>query len=162
MKDVLKELGAFAFASRMKRLSDSLKAEVSQVYLEQGIAFNDSWFLVGVMLSRYKKMTVTDMADALGISPPAISQVYGDMVKAGIIEVEPGDLDKRQRILSLTPAGASVVEALDPIWNAFEGCIKNLFDEAGCDALAALTAIEECLEKKSMVDRLREALRPQA
>ncbi len=158
MADVLKELGAFAFASRMKRLSDRLKADVSQIYLEQGIAFNDSWFLVGVMLSKHKKMTVTDMAEALGISPPAISQVYGDMVKAGIVVVEHGNVDRRQRILSLTPAGASVVDALGPIWNAFEVCIKNLFDEAGCDALAALTAMEECLEKKSMIERLRETL----
>ncbi|MBU8920516.1 MAG: MarR family transcriptional regulator [Bacteroidales bacterium] len=159
MTDVLKELGAFAFASRMKRLSDRLKAEVSQVYLEQGITFNDSWFLVGVMLSKHKRMTVTDMAEALGISPPAISQVYGDMVKAGIVEVETGDIDRRQRILSLTPAGASVVEALNPIWNAFEICTKDLFEEAGCDALAALTAMEECLEKKSMIQRLRETLK---
>ena len=159
MADVLKELGAFAFASRMKRLSDRLKAEVSQVYLEQGIAFNDSWFLVGVMLSKHKTMTVTDMAEALGISPPAISQVYGDMVKAGIVEVETGDVDRRQRILSLTPAGASVVEVLDPIWNAFEECTKQLFIEAGCDVLLALTALEECLDEKSMLERLRETLR---
>jgi DNA-binding MarR family transcriptional regulator len=158
LTDALKELGAFAFASRMKRLSDRLKAEVSQVYLEQGIAFNDSWFLVGVMLSKHKKMTVTDMADALGISPPAISQVYGDMIKAGIVKVETGDVDRRQRILSLTPAGSSVVEALSPIWDAFEECTRSLFVEAGCDALEALTAMEECLEKKSMIERLREYL----
>lgn len=158
MTDILKDLGAFAFASRLKRLSDRLKSEVSQIYLEQGIEFNDSWFLVGYMLSRHESMTVTDMALALSISPPAISQISGDMVKGDIIRIDTGETDRRQRLLSLTPKGRKMVEALGPIWEAVTKCTEEVFEESGCHILDAITALEKELDRKDMVARLREEL----
>ncbi len=158
MTDILKDLGAFAFASRLKRLSDRLKAEVLQIYQEQGIDFNDSWFLVGYMLSRHESMTVTDMALALCISPPAISQISADMVKGDIINIETGETDRRQRILSLTPKGKKMVRALEPLWDAVTKCTEELFDEAGCNILEAITALEKELDKKDMIARLREEI----
>ena len=73
--DLLEELGAFAFASRLKRLSDRLKAEATTVYHHQGVDFNDSWFQVGYLLSRKDLMGITEIAKALGISRPAVSQM---------------------------------------------------------------------------------------
>lgn len=159
MIDILRDLGAFAFASRLKRLSDRLKNEVSQVYAEEGIDFNDSWFLVGYMLSRHGSMTVSDMASALSISPPAISQVTGDMVRKGIIIVKPDEDDKRKRILTLTPKGEKTMSALEPIWDAVTECTEDLIEETGIDILGAITAMENRLEKKNMVRRLRKRLK---
>lgn len=159
MIDILRDLGAFAFASRLKRLSDRLKSEVSQIYEEEGIDFSDSWFLVGYMLSKYERVTVTYMADALGISPPAISQISSLMVKKGLIRVETGEEDKRQRILSLTPKGKKTIQALEPIWGAVTECTDDLIEETGFDILGAICAMEKGLDEKSMVERLRERLK---
>lgn len=159
MIDILRDLGAFAFASRLKRLSDRLKSEVSQIYQEQGIDFSDSWFLVGYMLSKHDNLTVTYMADALGISPPAISQISTVMVKKGLIRVEKGKDDRRKRILSLTPKGRKTIQALDPIWAAVTECTEALIRETGFDMLGAIGAMEQGLDDKDMIERLRERLR---
>jgi DNA-binding MarR family transcriptional regulator len=156
--DILRDLGAFAFASRLKRLSDRLKSEVSQTYHEQGVDFSDSWFLVGYMLSKNDKLTVTDMADALGISPPAISQISSVMVKKGLIRVEKGRDDKRKRMLLLTSKGRKTIKALEPIWAAVTECTEVLITETGFDMLGAIGAMERGLEKKDMTERLRERL----
>jgi len=54
-KDTMREYGAMAFASRLKRLGDRLKAEATSLYRANGIEFNDSWFLVAFLLSKRKE-----------------------------------------------------------------------------------------------------------
>ena len=42
--DMMSEFGALAFASRLRRLGDRLKAEATKLYRANGIEFNDSWY----------------------------------------------------------------------------------------------------------------------
>lgn len=156
--DVLRDLGAFAFASRLKRLGDRLKMEASHVYSENGIEFNDSWFLAGYMLSLHKRMTVTEMARALDISPPAISQVSSDMVKSGIIAVETDRTDKRKRILVLTDKGSAVIEKLAPLWEAIAKVTEEMIETTGYDILNGISTLEADLDEKSLLDRVNEKL----
>jgi len=110
------------------------------------------------MRSKYDRGTGTYMAYALGISPPAISQISSVMVKKGLIRVETGEEDKRQRVLSLTPKGKKTIQALEPIWDAVTECTDDLIEETGFDILGAICAMEKGLEEKNMVERLRERL----
>ena len=156
--DILKDLGAFAFASRLKRLGDRLKSEASQVYSAYGIDFNDSWFLVGYMLSLHKRMTVTEMANALDISPPAISQVSADMVKSDIINIEVDETDKRKRILVLTEKGAAIINDLSPLWSAIATATEDMIEESGTDLLDGISKLENGLNEKSLLGRVKARL----
>lgn len=158
MNDILSDLGAFAFASRLKRLSDRLKAQASQVYYDHGVEFNDSWFLVGYMLSKNDNMTVTEMAEALGISPPAISQISSDMAKHGIIEVNTDEEDRRRRNLSLTEDGKVKIETLQPLWDAITKATDEMIEDSGYDFLGAVGAFETHLEKKNLLERVENHL----
>jgi hypothetical protein len=44
MTDVIQQLGALAFASRLKRLSERLQRDVSRVYREQKLEFHARCF----------------------------------------------------------------------------------------------------------------------
>ena len=56
--NLIRQLGAFTFASRLMRLSERLKSDVSTVYHSCGMDFDDHWFLVGYMLSEKSSMAV--------------------------------------------------------------------------------------------------------
>lgn len=158
--DLLKELGTFTFASRLKRLSDRLKSEATTLYHHSGADFNDSWFLIGYMLSRQENLTVTEMANALGISRPAISQIASEMSKHRLISVRIDKTDKRRKILALTDTGRDAVETLEPVWRAIAECTEELINASGQDMLKAIDTVEQAIAERSLfarvVDRLED------
>jgi len=152
--DVIRKFGAFTFASRLKRLSDRLKAEATTLYHHQGIDFNDSWFLVGYLLSRQDNMIVTEMAKALGISNSAVSQMVCDMEKHNLLTIETDEHDKRRKLLSLSEDGREAIERLSPVWEAVGDCTEELIKSTGQDLLKAIADIEKELEHRSLFARV--------
>lgn len=152
--DVIRKFGAFTFASRLKRLSDRLKAEATTLYHHQGIDFNDSWFLVGYLLSRQDNMNVTEMAQTLGISNSAVSQIVCDMERHNLLTIETDEHDKRCRLLSLSEDGREAVDKLLPVWEAVRDCTEELMESTGQDVLKAIADIEKELEHRSLFARV--------
>jgi DNA-binding MarR family transcriptional regulator len=156
--DLLRDFGAMTFASRLKRLGDRLKADATKLYNAHGIEFNDSWFLVAFLLSRNEGLSVTDMAEMLGISRAAISQMYRAMERNRLLVVHIDDRDRRRRLLYLTEEGRAAVTALEPIWNAVGDCTDVLIESTGQDVLKAISELENELEKQSLVERVNDHL----
>jgi DNA-binding MarR family transcriptional regulator len=156
--DLLRDFGAMTFASRLKRLGDRLKADATKLYNAHGIEFNDSWFLVAFLLSRNEGLSVTDMAEMLGISRAAISQMYRAMERNRLLVVHIDDRDRRRRLLYLTEEGMAAVTALEPIWNAVGDCTDVLIESTGQDVLKAISELENELEKQSLVERVNDHL----
>jgi DNA-binding MarR family transcriptional regulator len=153
-KDTMREYGAMAFASRLKRLGDRLKAEATSLYRANGIEFNDSWFLVAFLLSKREGISVTEVADAFGVSHAAISQMAAAMKRKGLLVTRPDDRDGRRTLLHLTRKGRSVVEAMQPIWNAIGECTNELLAATGKDPLRAISEIEGLLDERSLFARV--------
>ncbi len=152
--DVIRKLGAFTLASRLKRLSDRLKAEATTLYHHQGVDFNDSWFLVGFLLSRQDNMNVTEMAQTLGISNSAVSQIVCEMERHNLLTIETDEHDKRCRLLSLSEDGREVVDRLLPVWEAVGDCTEELIESTGQDLLKAIADMEKELENRSLFARV--------
>ena len=160
--DLLRDFGTMTFASRLKRLGDRLKAEATKLYNDHGVEFNDSWFLVAFLLSRNEGLSVTDMAEMLGISRAAISQMYRAMERNGLLVVHTDDRDRRRRLLYLTEEGKAAVTELEPIWNAVGECTEDIVKETGQDILKALSDIEDELEERSLFERVSDHLEKRA
>jgi DNA-binding MarR family transcriptional regulator len=152
--DLLAELGSFAFASRLRRLHDRLKAEATMLYHHRGVDFNDSYFLVGYMLSRQDSMSVTEIANALSVSRPAISQMASDMAKQRLITVKVDPTDRRQRLLSLTDRGHEAVEMIEPLWKAVGDVTDELLGSTGHDCMKAMAELERKLDERSLFARV--------
>jgi DNA-binding MarR family transcriptional regulator len=152
--DLIRELGVITFASRLRRLSDRLKAEATQIYQALGIDFSDAWFLVGLTLSRHESLTSSDIAEMLGVSRPAVSQMASAMAKRGLIEVRTDDHDRRRKCLTLSKKGRKIVDSLRPIWEMVGTCAGEVIEESGYDMMGAISAFEKGHEEKSIYDRV--------
>lgn len=156
--DLIRESGTMTFASRLKRLSDRLKSEATKIYHSYGVEFNDSWFLVAFALSKREGSSVNEIAEMLGISHAAVSQMYGAMERKGLLTVKEDSEDRRRKLLCLSETGRAAVERLEPIWNAVGESTDELLTSTGLDFLKAVESIEEALDEKSLFERVKENL----
>ena len=138
----------------MKSLSERLKAEASRVYRDRGIDFNDSWFLAAWVLSRQDDITASEMADRLGISRPAVSQMAAGMHGKGLIKYERDSVDGRRRRISLTDSGRETVKALEPLWKDVGDVTSEIIGSGDADLLAGLDVLEDALDEMSLSERI--------
>ncbi len=152
--NLIKELGAFTFASRLMRLSERLKSEVSTVYHSCGMDFDDHWFLVGYMLSEHSSMAVADMSSQLGVSQPRLTRMIEEMVTHGLVRLEMDSEDPGQKRVSLTYDGKDTVLELKKIWQAVGEATTELISESHPEFLEAITKMENGLDDRSLFSRV--------
>ena len=156
--NLIRQLGAFTFASRLLRLSERLKEDVSTVYHSCGMDFDDHWFLVGYMLSEKSSMGVADMATRLGISRIRLTRMIEEMAEHGLVRLESDSEEPGQKLVSLTEDGEETVEELRTVWEAVGEATSELIMESHPELLEALTRIEDGLESHSLFARVSERL----
>lgn len=100
--------------------------------------------------------TVTDITGATQLTQGAVSQTVGLMVADGILVKRPMD-DARKSGVHLTPAGAALLQRLQPHWEVTFAAIAMLEAEIGHPLRQVLGAAAEALEREGFADRLRRA-----
>jgi DNA-binding MarR family transcriptional regulator/predicted N-acetyltransferase YhbS len=155
---ILADLKEMALASRLRHLSDRLMEDADGLYRELGISFQPRWFPVFHALGRGAPRGVTELAQTLGITHPAVSQVAARLKAAGLaIEVR-DSADERLRLLRLTPKGRRLRRRLEPVWDAIRASARELLRDAEVDLMRDLDRIEAVHERSSVVDRARRRL----
>jgi DNA-binding MarR family transcriptional regulator/N-acetylglutamate synthase-like GNAT family acetyltransferase len=157
--DLINELGPLAFASRLRRLSERLHRDGSRIYEKLGIDFQARWFPLLYLLAGHSPLAVTEIADALRLTHPAVIQTASAMSEAGLIESSKDEEDERRRLLQLTAKGRSTADSLKPIWDVIEATTRELLDHAGPRFLEQLTNLETELDSRSMYDRVMARVR---
>ncbi len=160
-RDTIRELGALALASRLRRLSDRLARDISRIYAENEIAFEARWFPVAHLLAQQSPMAVTEIAEALDFTHPAVNQIAGQMEKHGLVLSSRDRSDERKRLLSLSAAGRKTVKSLQPLWEIIRQCNEELLSSIDRDLLNTLDRVENALAEKEMYDRVAERLHPE-
>ncbi len=124
--DYLKELGALALASRMKRLVGILGNDVKGIYRAEDIEFGALLMPITHLLNAKGHLQIHQIVDYLGISQPAVTQLCKRLKKDGFVRIEGVQGDQRRRNVSLTPKGAGMVRTLLPIWHEIDVAVKLL------------------------------------
>ncbi|MDX1738181.1 MAG: MarR family transcriptional regulator [Alphaproteobacteria bacterium] len=83
-------------------------------------------------VGRYPSMTVSDLLSILRITKQSLSRVLGKLVDDGYILQKTGAVDRRQRLLELTPKGKELESELTAIQ---KNRIEAAFREAGAEAV---------------------------
>jgi DNA-binding MarR family transcriptional regulator len=83
-------------------------------------------------VGRHPRMTVGELLGILRITKQSLSRVLGQLVRQGFIVQRPGDRDRRQRLLELTPQGRELERRLSAPQRAR---IANAYREAGAPAV---------------------------
>jgi DNA-binding MarR family transcriptional regulator len=155
---LIKQLGAFTFASRLSQLAERLRSEVSTIYHSCGMDFDDHWFLVGYMLSEKPSMTVADMASQLGFPQPRLTRMIEEMETHRLVRFEIDTEDPTQKRVSLTEDGEETVGELRAVWDAVGEATGELISESHPELLEALAKMEEGLDSRSLFSRVSERI----
>ena len=108
-QDFLNELAELVLGVRLKRISERILANASDVFQELSIDINPKWFPLMALLdakdSNKQLLTIVEVSNFLGLSQPALSQFCKELQHVDIINIDNGPSDSRKRILSLTAKG---------------------------------------------------------
>lgn len=157
--DLLRKLGPLAIASRLRRLTEWLYKDGAYIYEEQSLDFEPRWFPLFYLLKESGKISVTQAAQSLGLTHPAINQIAGEMSKRGLLESFSDKKDKRKRILQLSLKGKKALSPLEPLWKDFESAVSELLSKAGGDFLAIVGKLEDELREKGMYERISQRIK---
>jgi len=127
--DLISELGPLALGSRLRRLSDRMMKEVTEIYQQSGIDFQPKWFPLFYLLTQEQRKGITEIADALQISHPAVIQLAREMEKEGWLVSEKAGNDARKRILQLTPKSVAALPKLKELWQCFRHTNAEIINE---------------------------------
>lgn len=159
MVDIIRQLGPLAFASRLKRLSERLMRDVSKIYADLDVDFQARWFPVLYLLGQTQPLAVTEIAQHLNMTHPAINQIAAGMSKAGLLVSSRDRKDERRRMLSLSLSGRRTHGLLAPVWQEIRQATAKLIDRTEPDILGALDKIEQSLDELDMYERVAARLR---
>lgn len=145
--DFLQKLEFVGFTARMKRISDSLMYDARRIYDDLDIGIEPNWHLIFLLLKKEKQLTVTQVAQELGFSHPAIIKITKKMENKGFIERIPDSSDSRKQLLQLTSKSKSELPRFEEEWSKIEQVIKDIVDH---DFLEKLSEIETKLQNNSL------------
>ncbi|MBN1213781.1 MAG: bifunctional helix-turn-helix transcriptional regulator/GNAT family N-acetyltransferase [candidate division Zixibacteria bacterium] len=152
--DLIKQLGTLALASRLRQLSEALMQGVDRLYKEQKVTFHPRWFPVAYLLKQKSPMAVTEIAEAVGLTHPAVNQTAAQMTRHGLLLSRKDKKDERRRLLSLSKKGQQTVALLVPLWKIIQQCTDEMLIESGHDFMKAIANIERQVETKGMYERV--------
>ncbi|HEY9715552.1 MAG TPA: helix-turn-helix domain-containing GNAT family N-acetyltransferase [Chroococcales cyanobacterium] len=155
--DHLDTLGRLALGSRMKRLSERFVDEASAIYAQHDIEFEPKWFPIFHFVSTNGSASITDIAAAVGVTHPAVNQIGGQLIEAGLLTAAAGD-DRRKRMLSLTAKGQRMRARLEPVWRAMHAAVSDIMEEAGYDLVNVVAAVEKSLDRSGYLARTQRML----
>lgn len=157
MQDVIADMGPSFLGSRLKRLAERMQAGAIDVVAQAGFPFQPGHMTVLAAL-RGQAMSIGQLADAIGISQPAVTRTVGQLVKLEIVEAIPAT-DQRMRLVALTKAGRTAVDrtAAD-LWPRIGMAAQELMGAGQASFMAQIAAMERALDEASIAERAARAV----
>lgn len=106
-------------------------------------------------IARKPGLTVSDLLSLLAITKQSLGRVLNELGERGLVETRPGERDRRQRLLNLTPEGAKLETEL---FEAGRQRMSRAYAQAGQQAVSGFWAVLEGLipeEELPQVEALR-------
>lgn len=153
--DFIDSLGSLAFGSRLKRLSDRIMQDGTQIYSYAQLPFEPRWFPVYRFLAQHSKVSQARIARELGITHPSVHQTLSEMTRAKLVTSTRDPKDKRKRLVSLSKKGQALLPQIRPVWDDIRSAIDEVIAEAGVDVMEILEKMERSLEQEPFAQRFR-------
>ncbi len=140
--------------SRLKKLSDSLYRQYDEVFQSRHISLSSRHFPLLQVLAGRDAVSVTHLAEELGQTHPAISQMSKKLEREGWLYHHADTQDERRRMLALTPKGFELVDRLLPVWEVIETVINRILGTSSYGLIDNIQLIEREINKMSLKDRV--------
>ncbi len=155
-RDFVESLGALTLDHRFKRMMHRLLGEADEIYRALGLPIKGRWCSTLLLLEQEVGLTVTEVADRVRMSHPAVVQILDDMANTGLVRKVQDPADGRRRLLSLSAKGRRWMPRLHEAWNEMAKAQEEAFAATGCDVLAIMDAANAELDRKSIAQRVLE------
>lgn len=126
------ELMIFA-QSRLVKTADEKLMEIGL-----GRAHHRTLYFIG----RKPDITVGDLLSLLNVTKQSLARVMKDLVDRDLVAIRHGDVDRRQRLLRLTPAGGTLESAL---YEEQRARMVRAYSHAGQHAVTGYWTVLEAL-----------------
>lgn len=147
--------------------AERVAALFGQVMRLQRRASPQDWMALDLTMAQMKVLfvlnhegpaSVTDLAEALGVSAPSMTGTLDRLVRAGLVERRDDPADRRRVINTLTPAGQALVERLQQGRRArLLAALVRLDAPALAELERGLTALLTALEASAREGESRES-----
>jgi DNA-binding MarR family transcriptional regulator len=93
-------------------------------------------------IARQPDLTVSQLLGLLAITKQSLGRVLNELIERGLVEMRPGDRDRRQRLLRLSEAGRGLENQL---FDALRERLSAAYASAGQSAVSGFWAVLEGL-----------------
>ena len=143
--------------TQLRHLIELLDGAVSAAYDHAGLNYRPRYTPVMRSLLAKEPATLGFIAEAAGITQPAATQTIALMRKDGLVSVEAGVADGRQKLIRLTAEGRALIPALQRCWQATALASAALEAELPYSLSQVLASTIAALADKSFDQRIAEA-----
>ena len=126
--DFLMKMGFAGLTGRLKRLSDAFMYQTRDFYRQHDLDIEPNWHMIFLLLQENQSMTVTEIADALQLSHPAIVKLINKMKKRGYINSILDPNDNRRYNLELSQKAKQKLPLLERYWEAGNKALEEMLD----------------------------------
>jgi DNA-binding MarR family transcriptional regulator len=122
---------------RLARLSSTVSTTVARAYdKEFGLSIPE-WRVIAI-LGRHPGLSAVEVAEHTFLDKVAVSRAVSKLIKAGRIDREFADADRRRSILTLTDKGQEVHDGVAELALAFERDLLEGLDDKDVEQLNSL------------------------
>lgn len=156
--DIMRQFGSLSLGSRLKRLSDQLFQDVIEIYQRSDIPLSPTYFPLFNLLAQHGSASVTEAAEQLNVSHPAISKMARKMLAEGWLCKTPDPKDERRQLLALSSQSEQLLVSIQPVWHEIRHYLDSLMAQHQHSLLNALDEFENDLRKHGFVEPVLQQL----
>jgi len=160
--DYVRELGPLALDHRFRRMTETLLRTADDLYETRGLPFRARWTSTYQLLFSHGPLGITDLADRLRLTHPAIIGITDAMRDEGLVADARDRGDARRRMVALTARARELDAELRSLWKALADVQHERFAAAGVDIVAVLNAVEDEMAKQPIAAQVLDRLGPAA
>lgn len=154
-KNIINEAGEIALSTRLQRLGDIIRKDVTRIYQEHHLDFEAKWFSLIYVIMHKSPISITELADEIGYAHPSIIALVKEMERKKLIKSTASKLDGRKRMLTLTPKVLEMEDELQKLWKNLEIVLNNINAK---DLLKAVEETEKKIQKDSFYERYQKLI----
>ncbi len=96
------------------------------------------------------------MADEIGVSHSAVSQLVSNLQEKGFIKSAVSKHDGRKKIISFTAKGTKLLNKIEPVWDALLAAMEELAASgtSSKNLLDSLSELESHIQEQSIYHRI--------
>lgn len=118
----------------LRRATRAITATYDKALEPSGLRITQ--FSVLRTLARHGPMPVTRLAAKVALERSTMGRNLDLLERRGLVTLDVGDTDQRERIVNLTPAGEVAIQDALPRWREIQDLMGSLIDHAAVSAIA--------------------------